>query len=62
MEKHREVLADRPKAGRQELLGRAADHDPVALRDGQAEQCIADRSADLVDFHDFHHTRSVFDA
>src|SRR5262249_30185373 len=48
MEKDREVLADAPVALREELVGRSADDDPVALLDRQAKQGVAYGPADLV--------------
>ena len=56
MEKDGEVLADAPVALREQLVGRSADDDPVALLDRQAEQGVAYRPADLVNFHGPHHT------
>jgi len=51
MQEYGEVLPDPPKPTRFELFGRCADNDPVALLDGQAEQCVTDCAAYLVDFH-----------
>ena len=56
MQEDREVLADAPIALREQLVGRRADDDPVALLDRQAEQGVAYRAADLVDFHGPNHT------
>ena len=51
MQEDGEVLADAPISLRKQLVGRSADDDPVALLDRQAEQGVAYRPADLVDFH-----------
>jgi len=51
VEEHREILADALESLRQELVGRCADDDPVALLDRQAEQCVPDGAADLVNLH-----------
>ena len=51
VQEHRKVLADAPEAQGRELIGRRADDDPIALLDGQAEQCVTDCAADLVDSH-----------
>ncbi len=56
MQEDGEVLADAPVALREQLVGRSADDDPVALLDRQAEQGVAYCPADLVDFHGPHHT------
>ena len=51
MQKHGKVLADSAESLAGELIGRGADDHPVALLDGQAEQCITDCTAYLVDSH-----------
>ncbi len=51
VQKHGEVLADLPIALLQQLLGCAADDDPVTLVDGMTEQRVTDRAADLEDLH-----------
>ena len=51
VQEHREVPADLAVAEVQHLLRRCADHDPVALADRPAEQLVANRAADQIDFH-----------
>jgi len=51
MQEHREVAADLAKARIEHLLRRRADHDPVPLGDCPAEQLVANRAADQIDFH-----------
>jgi hypothetical protein len=51
MQEHGEVFADAAKALGEELVGGRSDDDPVALLHGQAEQCITDCAAHLVDSH-----------
>ena len=51
MQKHRKVLADRYIALRHQRFGRGADHDPVAVLHRQAQQGIANRTADHVNLH-----------
>jgi hypothetical protein len=51
MEEHGKVFADAAKSFGDELVGGRADDDPVAFRDGQTEQRIADGAADLVYVH-----------
>ena len=51
MQEHREVAPDRRKAARQHVLGRGADHYPVAVLDRQTEQFVAHGTTHCVDFH-----------
>ena len=51
MQEDREVTPDRAEAAREHLVGRAADHDPVAILDRQPEQGVAHRPADDVGLH-----------
>jgi len=51
MEENRKVLADAPIPERLEVLRRRADDHEVAFLDGQAEQGVPDRAADLVNLH-----------
>ena len=51
VQEHREVAPDLAVAEVQHLLRRRADHDPVALADWPAEQLVANRAADQIDFH-----------
>jgi hypothetical protein len=51
MQEHREILAHRFVAEAHHLLRRAPDHHIVAVCHRQAEQLVAHRSADSVDFH-----------
>ena len=49
--KHCKVLADLQLALRRQLLGRGAHHDTVVVLYRQAQQGIAHRATDHVDFH-----------
>ncbi len=51
VEEYREVLADRPIAEREHLLGIGADHHPVDIGDRSPEQAVAHGAADFVDLH-----------
>ena len=51
VQEHREIAADLAEAGFQHLVGRRADDDPVALGDRPAEQLVANRASDQIDFH-----------
>ena len=51
MQEYREVAANLAKARVEHLLRSSADHDPVALADWPAEQAVANRAADQIDFH-----------
>jgi hypothetical protein len=51
MQEHREVAAHRQEALGHHLFGRGADHDPVAIAAGPAQQRIADRAADEKGLH-----------
>jgi hypothetical protein len=52
MEEDGEVAADGTETQRRQLVRRRADDDPVALADGQTEQFVAERAADLKYLHD----------
>src|SRR5690606_20628094 len=51
MEEHREIPAHGAIAGRRQLLGGAAHHDPVACPGFATQQLIPDRAADQIDLH-----------
>jgi hypothetical protein len=51
MQEHGEIGADRPKSLLHHLLGRATDHHVVAVLHREAQQLIAHRAADGIDFH-----------
>ncbi len=51
VQKYGEVFADAAEPLCDELVGRGADDNPVAFLDRQAEQCITDCAAHLVDSH-----------
>jgi predicted aminopeptidase len=51
VQEDREVAPDLAVAEVQHLLRRRADYDPVALADRPAEQLVANRAADQIDFH-----------
>ena len=51
MQKHRKVPADFPIFQAQQLLSGAADDDPIAFLDGQAEQGVPNGSANQIHLH-----------
>ena len=51
MQEYRKILADRPVAQCRQFLRPRADDHPVALMHGQAQQFIANRTADEEDLH-----------
>ena len=51
VQEYRKVFADAAITLSGELIGRCADDDPVALLDRQAEQCVTDCAAHLVNSH-----------
>src|SRR5690606_15125194 len=48
VQEYREVLPDRAEAGLQQLIRRGADHYPVALMPGHAQQLVTDGAADQI--------------
>ncbi len=51
MQKHRKVAADLAIFQAQQLLAGAADDDPIALLDGEAEQGVPNGSANQIHLH-----------
>jgi hypothetical protein len=51
VQEHRELAADGPIAGTLQLLGRGADHHPVALVRGLTEQLVPDRASHQIHLH-----------
>ena len=51
VQEDRKLLANRAKATHQQIVRGRTDHDPVAFADRPAQQFIAHRAADQIDFH-----------
>src|SRR5690606_6283736 len=59
VQEYREVLPDRAEAGLQQLIRRGADHYPVALMPGHAQQLVTDGAADQLGNEVCYHRTSL---